>query len=690
MGDSFSMRNPTCILLFGTWAMFTIVFQWVAQGQEPEATSGGVTFRGLNKLTTEQAQGIIKHQIDYLAENGVSPARADDAAYFLGIGMRRMGFEEADVDWEIQGDSVVLVVSESIQKELGHVDVQGNEEIETDVLEALITQETRSRTKGILKSEQLPFVQQEIDKGATAIRALYANLGYYDATASVETIENADAALMDVRLSVQEGPLYRIDSVSIECLTDEMKPEREAIAVEFEGAPYTPASANVLQGRVLELYRNAGFSAAKIAYLEPTLGEKNAQIDVPVSLRVEVDAGIRRVLGEVTVSGNEKVDNDFFVRRFEPLQGKAYDEGRANRIVRRMLRSGAFSKVELQETPVADSDRLDLEIVVEETPAREVGAYAGVGSWEGFIVGATFQHHNLLGKVRRLDSLVEYTSRGISGEINVFEPWVLGEKTMLSGGVYAKRRDNDGYTKFQVGGQIELRYDLSEHARLGLFSRVAFTEILEHHVVDEELGDRSYLDHSVGLTFSYDKRDSQTVPTSGYIFSSSAEVAHGAIGSEVDFVRGSGRFSYYKTVGPVRLQAGARAGIIVPMGDTEQLPIDLRAFNGGSTTVRSFPQRELGPQDRRGNPIGGEFYTIFNAEASVPVWKELRFAGFLDSGNLLREYEDISLDDMHHAAGVGLRYDLPIGPIRLDYGWNLNRQTDEPEGAFHFGIGVSF
>ena len=131
-------------------------------------------------------------------------------------------------------------------------------------------------------------------------------------------------------------------------------------------------------------------------------------------------------------------------------------------------------------------------------------------------------------------------------------------------------------------------------------------------------------------------------------------------------------------------------GIIVPFGDTDQLPIDLRNFSGGSTTVRSFPERELGPQDRRGNPIGGEFYTTFNAEASVPVWKELRFVGFADSGNLLPRNEDMGLNDMHHAAGVGLRYDLPIGPVRLDYGWNLNRQEDEPEGAFHFGIGMSF
>ena len=278
----------------------------------------------------------------------------------------------------------------------------------------------------------------------------------------------------------------------------------------------------------------------------------------------------------------------------------------------------------------------------------------------------------------------------MTGDVNVLEPWVFGEKTTLSGGLYAHGRDNDGYTKFELGGQVELSYDFNEYTKLSLFSKVSFTDILEHQVVDEELGATSYLTHSGGISFSYDRRDNGALPTSGFIFNASADVASSLIGSEVDFFRSTGRFTYYDTVGPVRLQAGARAGIIVPFGDTDQLPIDLRHFSGGSSTVRSFPERELGPQDRRGNPVGGEFYTIFNAEASVPVWKGLRFAGFADSGNLLSAYEDISLDDMHHAAGVGLRYDLPIGPVRMDYGWNLNRQEDEPEGAFHLGIGMSF
>ena len=391
-----------------------LLFVWLcplpcfAQGQGSNASPrpAEVSFRGLDQLTIDQARAIISHQLSYIAERGISPARADDAAYFLGIGMRRMGFEGAEVDWEIDGDSVILVVQESKLRSLGKIQMEGNAAIAADVLEALLTESTRSQMKGVLKRAKLPFVQQDIDNGIEQIRNLYANLGYYDAELVAETEKQEESGLVDIRVSVQEGPLYRIASVTVDCDTEELELPLKSLIDEFVKAPYTPGSASMLQGRVVELFNNAGYTAAAIAHLDLELGDKDAGGEIPVALQLQVTAGARRVLGDVTVTGNQKVVESFFLRRFEPLKGQPYDEGRANLIVRRMLRSGAFSKVELQETPVADSDVLDLAILVEETPAREIGAYAGIGSWEGYIVGGTFQHYNLFGAVRRLDTRI--------------------------------------------------------------------------------------------------------------------------------------------------------------------------------------------------------------------------------------------------------------------------------------------
>ena len=132
---------------------------------------------------------------------------------------------------------------------------------------------------------------------------------------------------------------------------------------------------------------------------------------------------------------------------------------------------------------------------------------------------------------------------------------------------------------------------------------------------------------------------------------------------------------------------GARASYIAPLID--QLPIDVRFFNGGSTSVRSFAERELGPRDRHGNPLGGEFSTVFNAELIFPIYGALQGAVFADAGSLLNRAVPDS-GALRYGLGLGLRYKLPIGPLRLDYGVNPDRRASEDFGAFHFSFGFAF
>ena len=106
--------------------------------------------------------------------------------------------------------------------------------------------------------------------------------------------------------------------------------------------------------------------------------------------------------------------------------------------------------------------------------------------------------------------------------------------------------------------------------------------------------------------------------------------------------------------------------------------------------MRSFNDRKLGPKDLLAQPIGGEAYTIFNVEYTFPIYGEIKGAVFADAGNVMRRASDLGLSDMRYGVGAGLRYNLPFGPIRLDYGMNPSPRADEAEGALHFSIGVAF
>jgi outer membrane protein assembly factor BamA len=120
--------------------------------------------------------------------------------------------------------------------------------------------------------------------------------------------------------------------------------------------------------------------------------------------------------------------------------------------------------------------------------------------------------------------------------------------------------------------------------------------------------------------------------------------------------------------------------------------LDERYFNGGSTSVRSFTERTLGPKDSENYPIGGELFTVLNAEIIFPLYGALQGAAFVDAGNVLKASAVNALEDMRYAVGLGLRYKLPIGPLRLDYGRNPNPNPRDRErnGAFHFTFGFAF
>ena len=127
----------------------------------------------------------------------------------------------------------------------------------------------------------------------------------------------------------------------------------------------------------------------------------------------------------------------------------------------------------------------------------------------------------------------------------------------------------------------------------------------------------------------------------------------------------------------------------MPATDTE-LPIDLRYFLGGSNTVRSFPERELGPRNASGVNSGGEAYWIANVEYVHQIAGVCKAVAFTDAGTLTPDLSSFSGSSIDVAVGLGVRMDLPIGPVRLEYGHNLTPDLGEPPGAFHFAIGLAF
>ena len=263
--------------------------------------------------------------------------------------------------------------------------------------------------------------------------------------------------------------------------------------------------------------------------------------------------------------------------------------------------------------------------------------------------------------------------------------WQLGVK------IHSSTREYDGYTKWEIGASASISYEISDHTALGFYGRFTHVNLTEESFVDVEIGPSSYQVQELGAVFTWDHREDLEPTGHGYFFELSLDYATSFLIGDVSLLKSQMRLAHYwKLPGDTELRVGMRAGVMHPLGGAKVIPVDLRFFNGGSQSIRSFPERELGPQDRRRHPIGGQFYTILNAEFIVPLQDSFSLAVFGDAGNLLADSSEYGFTEMHYAAGLGLRYDLPIGPLRVDYGFNLNRQRGEPKGTLHIGFGFAF
>ncbi|MEM9016575.1 MAG: BamA/TamA family outer membrane protein [Verrucomicrobiota bacterium] len=674
-----------------------------------------VQIEGLQSLDEAQARKWIDSQLTFINSSGVSMARADDVAYFLENAMRQRGYREATVDWKLEGEGeagrIRLTVSEGSASTIGRFEISGNEALERDAVIELLTEATRKRL-GLKANDPVPYVESDLKAGAGKVKQFYELLGYNETEVVTNRVTSESGAV--VLVEIDEGAQKIVSEVLLPTATSiAMEDTFAELKDEFEDRNLNAALVSNLTSRLRSIAVNAGYYEAEVEVVEEQIGrgvsetgaepepaeEIGAELPgsgdvIQVQLLANLNWGDPVAVSGISVSGNEKVNPEFFDRHFGGLVGQPYSPGNTGEAVEELLETGAFETI--RTDPVRQEDgSFHLDVEVEESYTRTLGIFGGATNYEGPIIGFEFRNLNLFGSVRTVDSEIEFSRRGARGEINYEDPWFLDTDVKFRAGLFGQNREEEGYEKWETGGGYEFtrRFGRKKRTAASLFGRASYTDVQDTEIDPALIGEQKYFVNLLGLSLTFDRRDDPAAPTKGLIASGSASVSSSGLGSEVEFLKTTGRIGYYHPVGKHRFRLAARAGTISPIGSTDEIPIDLRFFNGGPQTVRSFQERRLGPRDpMSGYWIGGEFYTVFNAEYEIPieVLDGLSLVAFGDAGNLLGDADDASLDDLRYAVGLGLRYLTPIGPLRFEYGYNPDQRPYEPQGTFHVGFGFTY
>ncbi len=624
-----------------------------------------IEFVGLRSYTQKGLKEAIAGRLDYILKRSATPFRADDAAFLVETYLRSHGLPDATVSWDLGAeDDIILTVNEGLPKFLGLIEVQGYDD------QSAIQNQFKAPFPE--SGDKRAFDAEAIATGISRVIALLNSDAYWEASlTSQQGTRNAEGDI-PFTLEIKKGPLFTL-------LPPQLKspvPAPADLNEKLQNLLDRKATAEIIVGirkTIAESYRRLGYSEISLEMEKETVGQK-------LRLIFTLTPGEKFTVRSFTSTGLKKTKPSRIRQRFARLIGQNFDEDSVNDEIRKLLSTGAFNSVRLKSEET-NGNELDLTLHLSEAKARGYSLALGFGSIEGYILGTRYHDRNFLGRLWNLSAGIEATSLGVLGEVALTDPYYLGKDLSLNNRGFLISREYESYRKLEGGISNELSWKIGKHysATIGLDNSL---NSINSTLPDNLTGPEKYFNHRLNFRQTYDKRDDPTLPADGWFarFDTSVGFVHGDV--SLSYFETDAQLSYYRTLGDNTSYAlGLRGGLILSTGEEEDLPIDLRRFIGGANSVRSFPERELGA-NFNGDPLGGTTWWLANAEYSHTLKGPVRGLIFLDAGALD--------DELEFAAGLGLRIDLPVGPIRLEYGHSLSRDKGEPRGAFHFAIGSTF
>ena len=644
--------------------------------------------------------------------------------------LHAQGYRDAKVThqrMETDGDLAVSFLIERGQRyRVAAVTLEGNEFFPTAALQPLLR-----------VAPGQPFDASRLASDVSTLEDLYRRRGFasveVDAavTPVVGGLGDADITL-GIGIVVVEHAQTLVETVRVEGNSSVPEPELLAGLGLKAGAEFFATQLAVDRDTVQSKYANRGFLNATVEG-SPVVSSDGRRADIVFRVREGPQIFVEHVL----LVGNERTRAETIERELQIKAGDALGVDGVVETQRRLTALGLFRRTRITQLAHGDETRRDLLISVEEAPPTTVG-YGG-----GFELGPAIQEtggvaveelqfapraffeitrRNLFGKNRSVNLFArislrpqddttgyrfsEYRVLGTFREPRVFN---TAADAFLTAVVEQQHRSSFNFAR--RGFNAELGRRVSSALNVSGSYQIQRTEVFDVKIKDpneQAIVDRLFpqvLLSSFSGSMSHDARNDQLNPTGGQLFSASGQLAARAIGSEVGFLKTYFTAQLFRPLPGstgVVVAASSRLGMSVaflrPDGVRLELPASERFFAGGDTTVRGFALDQLGtPEviDANGFPLGGNAVVIFNAELRIPVIRSVGLVGFVDSGNVFKETRDLDLGRLRSTAGLGVRVQSPIGPIRVDVGFKLNRQEItpgrlEPPNAWHISLGQAF
>jgi outer membrane protein assembly complex protein YaeT len=624
------------------------------------------------------------------------------------------GYREAavSVERETVGEEEQLVlrfvVAPGPRVEVEAIEIEGVDAAAQAEIRALLVTKAR---RGVRAA---PFRQKTWEDDLDAVRTYLESRGFHRARVeSSERLDAENAGRLTLVMRVEQGPRALVDRVELQGpVVLEPSAVLEAALLE-PSEPFALSEVVAARERILTFYRNQGFRGVEVESAT-ALDERGESAVVTFVVREGERTRVDRViLAGLRVTKESAVRRLVTIEPGAPLSPLAIAETRQN-----LVGSGLFRSVDIEPlAPDPETLRSDVLITVVEGP-RTTFAY-GFGYEERQLARAEVEvtRRNLFGLNRSVSVFTRASFRGARFITTYRQPEFFSLQLPVFVSFFAEEEDRTSFDYNRVGVGLQLSKRLSPDQNLFFRYRFDQTKVFQLEVDIEEI-DRRFRNtriSALSIASVTDRRDDPLNPRNGQFRILDAEWSATALGTEAPYLKGlAQQFFYVHLPHDLVAAVGMRLGVGQTYREDRDalLPIAERFFIGGATTLRGFALDEASPKRKiplpngdvvDGEPIGGNVLALLNVELRFPILGNLRGVVFSDNGNAYRRLKVIELLNWRYNAGFGFRYDTPLGPLRVDYGFKLDRRTvrsiecpdvltpcKESLGRLHVSLGHAF
>ncbi len=618
---------------------------------------------------------------------------------------------EYQVDYlETNEALVTFVISEGPKGHIQKIVFKGNKKIKSSELKKLMTTKRRNILSIITKTGTLD--EDVLKNDIQLLTAYYFDQGYLEAKVSEPKVDLSNPKKIRIEIEVVEGPRYHLGDIDFK---GDFLTTKEALfkALKIKrGDVYSNTVIRREINALTEKFANQGYAYVEI---NPEISTDNKNLLVHLTFDIEKK---KRVFFEkIQVVGNTKTRDKVIRRELAVAEGELYNASDINKSRDRLKKTGFFKEVDFTTSRGSTEEKINLDVKVEETPTGAVTFGVGYSSIESVVGSASISDRNLfgLGYSGNLKFNLGFETQNV--RLSFTDPYFLGYRYAAGIDLYHERVEYFSEYKYKItGGNLRFGKELTNSLRVDAMYKLETIDVygvdpFASAYIQEQKGKKTT--SAISITPSVENVDDYFNPRRGGKHSLFVQNAGGILGGDNYFVKVVAQTSWFFPL-PLNttLNLRAQAGMISGYGGRD-VPIYEKFYAGGINTVRGFEYGKAGPLDVNDEPIGSKKMVVFTTEFIFPLSRAIGLKGalFFDAGKGFDSWKNKTWRSMANTdpanpvftvtrrtgafplrlgAGPGIRWYSPFGPIRIDFGFNLNPKEGEKSHVLEFTGGTIY